>query len=374
MVRASTWFVLLCLKMTIKNFHIEYDAINSKNTFTSGDTINGRIILETDKEIVVQSLDFEAKGKARVRWTEHRGQNHRGHNYHGQSNTQIYWAKEKYYSIKQKILREARQDGSEVIGIGRHVFPFSFKIPDGHMPSSFASHIGKIVHKMKAELRQSMKLTKKAEIHFIFVSKTDMNRPGLMDPQHGCQDKSLAFGSGKVSLDAHITKMGYKPGEPINVTVEIINRSSRSVKPKFQLYEKRSYFAQGRRKLETHTILKEKGDDVDSSSSKNTVTKGIGLPSTLSPSILNCSIIKLEYRLKIYLDIKYAADPEVKLPIVILNEKTADRQLPPSGAFGFEAFGNPNHPTMPQAVDLPPPYEASAMYPPLPSADFKSTL
>lgn len=89
-------------KMTIKTFSIEYDAVNSKNTFTNGDTINGRIIVEASKETKIHSLVFIAKGKARVCWTEH----------YGQHQTHVYWADEKYYDVKHHILREARQDGN----------------------------------------------------------------------------------------------------------------------------------------------------------------------------------------------------------------------------------------------------------------------
>ena len=87
--------------MTIKKFEIQYDAINSKNTFTNGDTINGRIILEVSTETRIQSLLFIAKGKAHVCW----------HEQYGQHDHRVYWADEKYYSVKHHILREARQDG-----------------------------------------------------------------------------------------------------------------------------------------------------------------------------------------------------------------------------------------------------------------------
>lgn len=87
--------------MAIKKFYIEYDAINSRNTFTNGDTINGRIILEATKTTKVKLISFQAKGKAQVCWSEHYGQN----------DIRVYKAKEKYYSIKHDILREARQDG-----------------------------------------------------------------------------------------------------------------------------------------------------------------------------------------------------------------------------------------------------------------------
>ncbi|XP_070760662.1 arrestin domain-containing protein 3-like [Enoplosus armatus] len=360
--------------MTIKNFSIEYDAINSKNTFTNGDTINGRIIVEVSKETRIQSLIFIAKGKARVCWHEHYGQHHH----------HVYWANEKYYDVKHHILREARQDGTEVIGKGRHVFPFSFKIPDRKIPSSFKDCIGKVVHNLKAELKQSMKLTKKAKTHFTFVSKADMDIPALMEPQYGCKDKSVkVFGSGNVSMDVHTKRMGYKQGEALKVQVEISNHSTRSVKPKFILYEKRSFFAQGRRRVCTNEILKEKIEAV-ATSSKESVTKVITIPRELPPSILNCSIIKLEYRLKIHLDIKCARDPEIKLPIVVLPafEAPAVTQPPPSAGFGFEAFGNPNQTpwsTAPQqqqasqAVAPPPPYAAYATYPSFADSSNKGT-
>ncbi|CAN9513319.1 unnamed protein product [Ophioblennius macclurei] len=348
--------------MTIKNLLIEYDAINSRNTFTNGDQINGRIIVETSKETKIQSLVFIAKGKARVVWHEHYGQHHH----------HVYWADEKYYEVKHHILREARQDGTEVIGTGRHVFPFTFTIPDKRIPSSFKTGIGKIVHKLKAELRQSMKLTKKAKVHFNFVSKADMDIPNLLDPQSGCKDKNIkVFGSGSVSLDVHTNKLGYRQGETIQVTAEIRNNTSRSVKPKFELYEKRSFFAQGRRRLSTNEILKVKGDVVEASSTGKAVTKMFAIPEELPASILNCSIIKLEYRLKIFLDIKYAKDPEIKLPIIVLPAISGEKQPPAASNVGFESFGGSNYPpwnNTPQMaaygyMDPPPPYGA---YPPLP--------
>ncbi|TNN31808.1 Arrestin domain-containing protein 3 [Liparis tanakae] len=171
--------------MTIKNFSIEYDAINSRNTFTDGDTVNGRIVVEASKETRIQSLVFTAKGKARVKWTE----------YHGNHNYRVYWAEERYYDVKH-ILREAKRDG-----------------------------------------------------------------------------------------------------EALQVTVEVNNRSTRSVKPKFVLYEKKSFFAQGRRRVGTHEILKQKMESI--APGKETVTTVIPIPRELPPSILNCSILKQEYRLKV---------------------------------------------------------------------------
>ena len=87
-------------------------------------------------------------------------------------------------------------------------------------------------------------------------------------------------------------------GRDLQVKVEIRNHSTRPVKPKFLLYEKKSYFAQGHRKVCTSKILKEKIEAIAPSSNK-TVTQVITIPRELPPSILNCSIFKLEYRLTV---------------------------------------------------------------------------
>lgn len=355
--------------MTIRNFSIEYDAINSKNIFTNGDTVNGRISIEVSKETKIQALVFRAQGKARVCW----------HEQHGENNHVVYTSKEKYYDVTHHILRETRQNGTEVVGPGRHVFPFSFKIPDGKIPPSFKSSVGKIVHKLKAELKQSLRLTKKAKTHFTFVPKADMEIPGLLDPQNASKDKTISvFGSGTVAINVHTQRLGYWQGEALQVTVQINNQSSRGVKPKFILYRKKSYFAQGHRRIDTKEILKEKNELVPKYSNK-TVTKVIMIPEELPPSIMSCSIIRLEYKLKIHLDIKCAKDPEIKLPIVVLPDlsNTAVKKQP-TKCKEYEDSTQPSqssalhHPAAPSSEE-PPPYGAHAMYPTFTQSDLHGT-
>lgn len=82
--------------MTIKKVSIEYDALNSKNVFTNGDTINGRIIVLASKDSPIRSLVLIAAGAARVHWDE--------------SDDSIISQQEEYYGIKHYILRES-EDG-----------------------------------------------------------------------------------------------------------------------------------------------------------------------------------------------------------------------------------------------------------------------
>lgn len=88
------------------------------------------------------------------------------------------------------------------------------------------------------------------------------------------------------------------PGEGIKVVASIHNKSSRDIKPKYCLYEKISYFAKGKRRVQTKDILKEVGDAIPPSAGQ-TVTRTITIPPTTCASILNCNIIKAEYRLRV---------------------------------------------------------------------------
>lgn len=87
-------------------------------------------------------------------------------------------------------------------------------------------------------------------------------------------------------------------GEGIKVVAWIQNKSSREIRPKYCLYMKCSYFAMKRRKLEKRDILKEVGDPIPPSTS-HTATKVITIPATTAGSVLNCNILKVEYRLNV---------------------------------------------------------------------------
>ncbi|KAM4616813.1 arrestin domain-containing protein 3-like [Polymixia lowei] len=206
-----------------------------------------------------------------------------------------------------------------IVSQGCQVYPFTFQIPARDLPSSFNGNHGKILYTLEANLSRPMRLDSKAKAQFNFVSKANLNIwPGLMTPQHGMKDKKMnIFGSGTVTMDVSIDKMGFYQGEEIKVVAYVQNRSSQEIKPKYCVYRKHSFFAEGKRKVSTKHILKEVGEAIPPSASQN-VTKIITIPPTTDTSVLNCNVIKAEYRLKVYLDVKYASDPEIKFPIVIL--------------------------------------------------------
>uniref|UniRef100_A0AAV2MRL0 Arrestin C-terminal-like domain-containing protein n=1 Tax=Knipowitschia caucasica TaxID=637954 RepID=A0AAV2MRL0_KNICA len=368
--------------------------------------VSGQVELELVKECDAQTLSIKFKGKAEVLWTERHGQT-----------TVVYHSKNKYFSIKHHFFtdkdksecddRERLQVGdnpsfdNNVLPPGIHIYPFTFQFPMQHTPSSFHANTGKIVYLLEAKLSRSMRIPKKDTTKLNYVTQDTMdNNPELRVPQHETKDKKLKLlNSGTVSMDVDIDKVGYYQGESIQVFATIQNNSSRDIRPKFCLYSKQSFFARGKRRLLTKDLVKEVGEPILPSSSKK-VTQLVSIPSDMEPSIHNCDILRVEHRLRVYLDIKYASDPKIKLPIVILRAQPVCGNAPPPAAsdFGVGAYGNaqppiycpmPYAPQGPQYIppqpgattplsapavnpsDPPPPYTAYGLYPTLPQYDTK---
>lgn len=231
-----------------------------------------------------------------------------------------------------------------------------------------------------------MRIPKKDSTKLNFVTQQTPNPiPDLMMPQHECKDKKLKLlNSGAVSMDVNLEKMGFYPGEGIKILASIQNNSSREIKPKYCIYRKHSFFAKGNKKVDTKDLFKEVGAPIPPSASEK-VTQVINIPNDLEPSIHNCDIIKVEHRLRVYLDVKYASDPEIKFPIVILPVHEFPVPGPPPAAPGLEfgAFGNATvpfyspMPAVPQPLpqpsaaeahpsNPPPPYAAYGLYPAIP--------
>ncbi|XP_068995207.1 arrestin domain-containing protein 3-like [Embiotoca jacksoni] len=378
------------MSSTVKRLEVTYNPINESNTFTSGDFVSGRVTLEVVKDCQINSFFIKFKGKAEVLWTERYGQT-----------TVVYHSKDKYFSTKHYFIRDQKnlkgddaetlladqssETYSSVVAPGCHVYPFTFQILNQDMPSSFKGAVGKIVYLLEATLSRSMRIDKKHSTEINFLSKAELSTiPGLMTPQHESKDKKMkVFTSGTLVMDVNIEKTGFVQGEGLKVLACIQNNSSRKIKPKYCVYRKHSFFANGKRQVHTKDLFKEVGEPIPSSTEKK-VTRVITIPHDVEPSIFNCKIIQAEYRLRVYLDVKFASDPEIKFPIVILPASQVPALAPPSAAagFGFEPFGNPNPPVWsngpqqpaapPQPSDPPPPYGAYSMCPPL--NDFGNTF
>uniref|UniRef100_A0A3Q2VAW5 Arrestin C-terminal-like domain-containing protein n=1 Tax=Haplochromis burtoni TaxID=8153 RepID=A0A3Q2VAW5_HAPBU len=317
-------------EQTIRNFKINFIRHDGRNSFSSGDQIIGHISFDLTKETKITSITMRLKGNVNVHWTA-------GGEDRGMLLLVLFGRSDTWQTNSHRLCPFLIATRGTKLQLGTHVYPFTCQLPLGELPSSFRGSHGKIVYRLEANLSHSVRKDSKAK---------------LMVP---LQTKMNLFTSGSVAMDVSIPKTAFLQGEDIKVMASVQNKSSRDIKLKYCLYRKNSYFANKKRKLETKDILKEEGEIIT-------------IPSTETASVLNCNIIKLENRLRVHLDVKYASDPEIKFPIIILPalEGSDKQQSSDYSASGFEASPNSDfpegtsflqNPAAPGVDGLPPSYE-----------------
>ncbi|XP_036383821.1 arrestin domain-containing protein 3a [Megalops cyprinoides] len=304
----------------VKSFTVSYDCLNDSNVpvFSSGDSVSGRVIIEVTGEIRVKSLNIHAKGFAKVRWTESRNA---GSN---TAYTQNYTEEVEYLNHKDILIGHERdEDNSEesltTIHSGRHEYAFSFELPQTPLATSFEGKHGSVRYWVKAELHRPWLLPMKVKKEFTVFEHIDINTPLLLSPQAGTKDKTLCCWfctSGPISLSAKIERKGYTPGESIQIFAEIENCSSRMVVPKAAIYQTQTFYAKGKMKEVKQLVANLRGESLSSGKTETWSGKMLKIP-PVSPSILDCSIIRVEYSLMVYVDIPGAMNLSLNLPLVI---------------------------------------------------------
>ncbi|XP_067296161.1 arrestin domain-containing protein 3-like [Pseudorasbora parva] len=348
---------------SIKVLGLYYNKINESNTFTSGDIVEGHVVLEVTKEIVVDHFFVKLKGDAKVRWPDPSSDSNRTYRDH-----------ERYFKLKQYFIQESLKKGEQersttrvsgetygpVIKKGRHVFPFRFRLPQKNIPASFEGVHGSVKYVLMVKLKRHRKPTSSTCRELTVLPRNDRTHEFLMLPQYVIREKKMRlFSSGKISLAVTTDKTGYMQGETIKNVVDIDNSSSHDVKPMYSLQQQQTFMAGKETKIKSKNIVHETKDCVPSGGKHNFIVN-LKLPRYLPVTIENCRILKVQYYLKVSLDVSFATDPEIMLPVVILP---ADQQCPPcqGPSGGFQPYPPPQPNLVPYPGGQPPPY--AELYP-----------
>lgn len=323
---------------SVQSLTMTYDALNEHGTFSEGDTITGQVTLVLLKQTSVQSLVVKVKGDADVRWTRKNGDHKR-----------TYSAHRRYFKLKQFLIPA---DSKETpVPQGKHVYKFSFNIPPRSMPSSFRGCHGKIVYKLEAALARSWRMDRTVDKEINFVSKAFPNLQSLMSRQVGTVNKEMGlFSKGHVQMDVSVDRRAYAPGETVLIVAQINNSSSSDVTPKLSLIKEVLYRADTSTRHDSNVIHKVVENSIKPQTQKE-VRCAVKIPPSQMQTIQNCEIISVEYYFKVYLDISFSFDPEVKLPLVIIPPDLA------AGPYPAGATGGPSN------SDFPPPAVPLAPYP-----------
>ncbi|XP_029960159.1 arrestin domain-containing protein 3-like [Salarias fasciatus] len=299
-----------------KNLKLTLEALNQECTYSAGDTIRGTLSFYLNSETTVKSISVKAKGDAMVKWTKKSG-----------NSTTYYKGHVRYLKIKEYLV--AKDTGGTVLRQGPHNFKFSLKIPPGGMPSSFHAEHGKIVYMVEAKISRSWRCPSCVKTEINFLSKWFPPIHQAMHPLSGSVDKEVGiFSSGQLHMTASLNRGVCFPGDTLSASARIRNSSSKSVKPKFSLHQKIVYSVKHYTKTSDQVILKMVGDPI-TPRSEVMVPCEVKIPLHAVYTLRNCQIISVEHYLKVYLDVRFAFDPEVVFPLLIVPSNHVHAQLSP---------------------------------------------
>ncbi|XP_056132013.1 arrestin domain-containing protein 2-like [Lampris incognitus] len=298
----------------LNKFYIVFDSpeIDSPPVFSSGDVVSGKVVLEFARQSKVESLKLHAEGFAKVHWTESRSA--------GSSTayTQNY-SDEVEYLNRREVLLQADNGELTLLSAGRHEFPFSFQLPEETLVTSFEGKHGSIRYWVKVKLHRPWATVRKIKKEFTVIEPIDINTPALLAPQAGTKDKMARVWYrtfGQVSATAKIDRKGYTPGEVIPVFAEFDNSTSRSVVPKAYITQTQTFIARGTMKQKRSVVATLCGDVVGARQRETWHGRAIKIP-PVGPSILQCRIIKVEYTLRVCVDVPGTSKLCLELPLVM---------------------------------------------------------
>lgn len=277
--------------------------------YTAGDLLTGTVALELCKPMRVTSLEVCARGLASVHWLETRsiGMN---------TVYSDYTAHETYLRKRQHLIRD--NGTMNVLPAGTHQFPFTFQLPE-NLVTSFEGKHGCVRYWIKAKLHRPWSTVKKTKKDFTVIEHIDINSPDLLAPQAGTKEKiahAWYCNLGQVSVTAKIDRKGYTPGEVIPIFAEIDNCTSRTVMPKAAIIQSQTFIARGTLKQKKSVVATLAGDAVPAGKRETWHGRALKIP-PLGPSIIQCRIIRVEYALKVCVDIPGSSKLLMELPLVI---------------------------------------------------------
>lgn len=306
-----------------------------KTDFAGGEVIEGELELKLDTAIPVRGVRVLFHGFEKSYWTTGSGRvrtSGSGRNRALHSETRDLYKQEVTLfgdpPLEAKALISDSFTGLfssghyQTLEPGDYRYPFSCKLPE-HLPGDYEddadrSEIAYLVKgyvdiPLKVDIEQTVPLT----MHEAYDKSTAKS-------VSADNDKTFAFGSGNsVKMSASLDNDLHFPGDTVSCQLRVKNKSKKKIKGVIVSLEKtENLSAKGTTTSKTKVIHSAKyGKAAVARGKSANLDLEFTLPANLYPTILSSELVQVEYQLDFRLDIPWAVDLHVTVPIVLLEEQ-----------------------------------------------------
>lgn len=295
--------------MTIHSFDIVFDQNNG--VFRPGEDVGGHCDVSVTRKCRLSKISVEVKGGCKVNWSERETVEQ------NTAKSLPHVSEKEFFSFEQLLYDPAENESLEP---GQFKYPFQFRIPDSGVFTSFDGNHGHIQYTIEATLEKSgishpqivRRLFKVicpvSYGHYLVADQRIVNATGggLID-------------GGLVNLAAQIDKQFYCAGEDIVINGKFENNTYKNITPRLRLMQKASFYAENfnkTRSVETK-VLKLDEENIPGGETRSWDNFRFAIPNSTTPSILDFNLIKVEYMLKLKLNVPFGYDAVVTFPLVI---------------------------------------------------------
>ncbi|KAI4494681.1 hypothetical protein M0804_000882 [Polistes exclamans] len=269
-------------------------------TYLPGENISGCVTIALSEKKSARDLYIHLKGEARVHWTI--SESSKDIDGNDTSSTQHHSATEKYFSMKQSLLRRSTEIDRIELPEGESTYYFSFQIPI-NIPCSFEHSTGYIRYTAKAIVDIPWKFNWWTKSAFTVVTPYDLNT--FSDQCMGIDDEiskdfsCCCFKKGSLNVRIKVPNLGYVPGQFI--TIEVISNLKSSniqiIGITTKLIEELTFHAHG--STETKQIVIKKNKSQGPIKNYHETKLNLYVPSLPPSNLEHCGIIELKYRLHV---------------------------------------------------------------------------
>ncbi|XP_063367877.1 arrestin domain-containing protein 3 [Cydia amplana] len=275
---------------------------NQLNTYYAGQTINGRIEYVFDSPKKVRGIHVKFKGEAHTEWRESKEQ--QTSDGKTENTDEVHTGNEEYFQISYYLL--GSNTGNEIeVPAGKQVYSFTCALPPV-LPSSFEGEFGYVRYTVKVTLDRPWKFDQETKMAFTVINALDLNlNPSYREPIRMQLEKTFCCfccASPPLSVDIQAPVSGYCPGQVIPLSVDIENKSNVQLHlVKLFLRKVVTYRATSpstATKKCKEVVLTVQEGPAPAGSTKHWDMR-LEIPPIPPSNLVNCSIIDLDYDLKV---------------------------------------------------------------------------
>jgi len=296
-----------------------------KDDYTGGETIRGQAVLTVDEPVVARGVRIRFQAYEHAYWTTGSGKNRTTHQetkYHVNQDVTVFGQEPLgTMAIMADALKGIfTKSHYDVIQPGTYEYGFEFVLPP-NVPADYESGgSSKIAYEVTAYVDIPLKYDIEAVKKLTVYETIDH---GKVKPVTGSNSKTFMFDSGNpLDMSVTIDSNMYFPGDKGQGVLEVTNRSSKDIDViTISLQQVTHLKAHYSKTTRTETIELNRMD-------KPVIPKGqptsfkfdFQIPQHMYSTSMSGEVVRVEYQLVVNLDVPWAIDLDVCLPIVLLEE------------------------------------------------------